>query len=243
MFYKVNHALFEREDDTYSNCYKRGGAKKTNRNKPNESKFKKNIAFFLLILVMAGIFVFLVINIFNSGNDKYTFYLLETDSYGKQSTAEHEAEDLKNRNGGGYVYYNEKYRIIAAVYLTESDCKKVAKNIKNVYSEAQCFKISKNVSKDRELYKEMYSVISYLYNLNVAYDKTAIDSANTLNELEDMYNRLRSMISSAETNSGKECAEFFMDTIAAVQELIADVSLSRMLRYHATSLAVAFTEM
>ncbi len=242
MFLNANNALFERKDDKYKNCYKRGSADNSPKKSKRGNISFKNIAFVFAVILMAGVFIYLMVNIFTSGTDKYSFYLLETDSYGKQSTAEHEAEDLKRRNGGGYVYYNEKYRIIAAVYLTDSDCKKVAKNIKNVYSEAQMFKISKTVTADRELYKEMYNTIAYIYELNVALDKAAIDSADTVNELEDIYSRLRALKQNAKTQSAIDCAEHFMNTVSAIQDLIADVSLSRMLRYHAASLAVAFVE-
>ena len=118
--------------ENYSGAYiiqrqRKGGGRKP----PNGRRHGAAALIVLLLLLTAGI-IFLVIILprLPSGSSvtsaEYTFYLLAVDSTDDYLDAAIKVKDATSRGGGGYVYNDGKYNIIAAAYTREAEAKAIA---------------------------------------------------------------------------------------------------------------------
>lgn len=78
-----------------------------------------------------------------SGRDASTgnFYTVEVNSFDKYDEAYSFAQELQKKGGAGYITYNKKYKVLTSLYLTHSDAKTVAENLKQDYPNACVYEL------------------------------------------------------------------------------------------------------
>lgn len=176
---------------------------------------------FALIVTMADIFSSLItVGGFSFSTDninlsEYKVYAVCTSYHQEKVMAQESCESIKKQGGAGFIYMNKSsYNVIAGIYETEADAKKVLSNIiekkpdsiivtitipsiiisNNLSSQEkttvnECLVIFKNV------YKKLYDIsvsldTAVLNEVNARLDVNAISSSvqNTLNNFNTIFN-------------------------------------------------------
>ena len=125
----------------------------------NKTKFNFYVVFILIILFL-GLAIYLKPN-----EKKLNFYFVEIASFQTYSKASILADEIKQHQGAGYIYYDYNYKVLATYFTTKSDAEKVASNLVETYPNAKVFtlQVNKNL-KLNSLNKKQVEVVEKLNN-------------------------------------------------------------------------------
>ena len=136
------------------------------------------------------------------------FYAVEVDSFDNYNDAYKFATQLQSKGGAGYITYNKKYKVLSSLYLTYSDAKSVADNIKNEYSNACVYEIDlPDISVPDDISNEQQkaittsfavtkSAISTMTNIYLGIDKGDIKDSSASTMIYTLYDDCISQINS-----------------------------------------------
>lgn len=173
---------------------------------------------FGLMITMADLFSSLItVGGFSFVNDninfsEYKLYAVYTAKYQEKILANESSENIKMQGGAGFLYMNENsYYIIASIYETEADAKKVLTNIIEKKPDASIITItipqiviSSNlegqeksvVNNSLSLFKNVYKK---LYDISVSLDTTVINEVNAKLTINEIYSEVQTALNNFNT--------------------------------------------
>lgn len=93
------------------------------------------------------------------------FYFISAGKFSTYKQAATLSEEIQQRNGAGYIYYNESYHVLVSCYLKNKDAKNVLNNIKPDYPNSYCITLSiKNFNDMKNLTKAQNTAIKDVIN-------------------------------------------------------------------------------
>ncbi|MFQ6752206.1 MAG: hypothetical protein ACLRFL_01390 [Clostridia bacterium] len=108
------------------------------------------------------------------------------------------ATKIQQQSGAGYIYYDEKYRVLASFYLTEKEAESVIKNISSDYSHSRVYTLDihrfsslNNLSKKQNeiiisISDLLLNTIQRLSELSVAFDTNSKSLDSILLEINTL---------------------------------------------------------
>ena len=148
----------------------------------------------------------------NINQNEYKVYAVCTSSHQEKIIASEGAEYIKQQGGAGYVYMNESsYNIVAGMYETEADAKKVLSNIIEKKPDASIVVItipqiiiSSNLGSQEKsavsscigLFKSVYK---RLYDISVSLDTAVINEVKARLEINDICSNAQKILNNFNT--------------------------------------------
>ena len=127
---------------------------------------RKKISFtiiVILIILLMGLALYIGIK----PNPNQYYYFVEINTFYRYLDANNLANQIQNKGGAGYVYYDDKYHVLASFYPNKEDAEKVCENLKNEYSNASVFVIEATKFKvDRKFSDKENNVLAKLNKAN-----------------------------------------------------------------------------
>ena len=138
---------------------------------------KRILKKFLFIFLYSLIFALIVFSVYSTLTLKNTiinFYFVEVDSLTNYSQAEILANEIRTKNGAGFVYSNFTHSVIYGCYLSKKDAVKVKNNLQKSYSNCKFFslesaRINSNICSKYILQKNIKRTCKNYLNLIVKF--------------------------------------------------------------------------
>ena len=163
-----------------------------------KSRTSKRGFFFLLIMIMLGVFIAFNIadivssfiigkgSIFYNGNmyiSSKTFYAISCGNFLGRSDAVKMSDQVSSKGGAGYVYLSGDYYVLLSMYASQMDANSVKEKLKSDNIDAKIINVNipnlkiKFSDKDKNLTKaskEFLSAFDFLYEMSVEYDSGGV---------------------------------------------------------------------
>ena len=211
-----------------------------------------SIVALLLTITMADLFSSLITVggfTFTNSNislNKFTLYAVYTNTSTSSSSAQEQSNICKSGGGAGYIYMDKtNFYVIASIYESEEDAKKVLTNIKATHTNANVLELvvmpielSSNLeNKERSTLEEAINIFKNtykkLYDISVSLDTSVINDVNakfSINELGSTISKINSnflTLFSGETSSDLLAIKASLSELAeCLNELINDYNTS-----------------
>lgn len=206
-------------------------------------KPKQKIGFTLIlitIILLMGLCMFIGF----SPNITQNFYFVEINSFYKYLDATNLASQLQNKGGAGYVYYDEKYHVLASFYPTKKEAESVCENLKEQYPncavfmvEAKKFKTNSKFS-DQEnkilanCNKANINLINEAYNHILSYDtsthsikKLKLNLTNSYDKYKNSTQDINTIFNNSNYSTSKQ---YVLDITDSVKSLTSDIEQSEL---------------
>ena len=179
------------------------------------------------------------------------FYFVEIDSFETYKDASNLAQNIQSSGGAGYIYYNNKYRVLAGFYPYYSQAESVTNNLKSEFKNCQIFTLEckklkniNNLSSSQnnvmnEFSKVVFKNIYKMADLSIKYDKNEIDTQNLSLSFKSINNEIDSyyqeFISNFKTNSkfntAKSYAKNITSSLKTLQNIETEQEINRKIKY------------
>lgn len=173
---------------------------------------------FALIVTMADIFSSLItVGGFSFSTDninlsEYKVYAVCTSSHQEKVMAQESAESIKKQGGAGFIYMNKSsYNVVAGIYETEADAKKVLSNIIEKKPDSMIVTItipsiiiSNNLSSQEKttvneclvIFKNVYKK---LYDISVSLDTAVLNEVNARLDVNSISSNVQNTLNNFNT--------------------------------------------
>lgn len=156
---------------------------------------KVSISSFIFLIIVVILSLVLYTNFLPKKEKFFNYHLVEIASFQTYSEASNFSIKIKNLNGAGYIFYDQKYRVIACGFSDLKDAKSVVKNLNSNFKNSCVFtvKISKKNFKNldqktkqnfEKFLNNSNTFIHSIFNLNLKLDKKEIELNKLLTQLK-----------------------------------------------------------
>ena len=209
------------------------------------------ILIFVCVLLMGAIFFLKP----KTQKNVDALYFVEVNSFLNYSDANTLAQEIQNKNGAGYVYFDGKYHVFASVYPTKTDAKTVCENLKENYQTAKIFELeikTINIKNLTELQKECTKnlaeqgklTFSQIYNNILALDKAEIDRNQAILNFKTIKNNFIDVSNNFNTafkeNSKYNKAKNYLSAINTSLDNLANEKSACNYKYELINYAINF---
>lgn len=194
---------------------------------------------------------------------KYTLYAVCTSSHNSKLVASEQAESCMNSGGAGYVWLcDDAFYVVASIYESESDAKKVQENILSSRPSAAIKKIvilpitiSNNLSSQEkntlnECLNAFIDIYKSLYDISVSLDTSVISEVNArlaINEIgskitthEGNFNTIFQNVNTSELSSIKNALENLSDIVYQLVESSSGKPFTSVIKNTYTKVVFAY---
>ena len=240
---------------------------------------RKNGAFGAVVVICGLLLAISVCNLFGyaffsngislvSGKSRNpnNYYAVEIASFDKYNDAYDFALEIQKKGGAGYITYNKKYKVLSSLYLTHSDAKSVADNIKSEYANACVYEIAfpeidvpDDISKEQQTsistsFAVTKSAIATMTNIYLGIDTGELPDSTAHTMINSLYDDCTSQADSIRTSfhsldtaiylKYKMYLEDFSSNIAEISKLdLQGVELSQIVKYQQIKCAFLYVTM
>ncbi len=164
-------------------------------------KKKSNHSFTILIITIILLFG-LAVFLFPHDLGISYLYFVEVNNFINYSEANKLANEIKEKNGAGYIYYDGKYHVLASFYPSKSDAETIAENLKAEYPSSSVYSLEiKRYNKKNSLTSEQNkvilntieaneSLIDSLYKCNISFDTGEFNESELSIKLKVLKNEI-----------------------------------------------------
>ena len=124
------------------------------------------------------------------------FYFVSAGSFASYKQAITLAEEIKSRNGAGYIYYNKEYHVLVSCYLEKKDAETIASNLKTDYPNSELFTLSHTKPQNNTLdsttlntYNNLLEIISYLQKACIRLEQQSTNISKIKNDLSTLFEK------------------------------------------------------
>lgn len=155
----------------------------------NKFSGKSIVVYIFICIILMGAVFFLKPK---AKNKNCKLYFVEINCFLNYSQANELANEIRNKGGAGYIYFDEKYHVFANLYLTEQDANSVCNNLKAEYPTIKTFSIefNKNVNYNNLNSNQAHALKNFvevgqncileIYNNILSFDKAEIDQTKLI---------------------------------------------------------------
>ena len=220
------------------------------------SNFKINFSIvFILIILFLGVAVF-----FKPTQKKQNLYFVEISSFQTYSSAINLANEIKSKQGAGYIYYDKNYRVLATFFLNKKDAENVALNLQKSYPNTQVYtlQINKNLSTFQlsknqvevvaNLKENLQQTISVLSNATILLDKQELtfnkfiyQSSELLNNFIELNeNFLNTFKQNSKHNVTKEYLNKILNNLRFLSSIEDEEHLRNNLKFYLVDVVINY---
>jgi len=214
---------------------------------------------FLFVLILMFLFISLSV-FFKPTQIKSYFYFIEIDNFATYSNALNLANEIKNKNGAGYIFYEKNYKVLATFFTNKKDAEKVASNLKEMYSNSKVFtlKVSKNLKlfsftkKQKEIVEKLKNetskTISFLSSSSIlldtqelSFNKFNYKQTEALKQFNSCYEKFsNSFKQNSVYNSAKKYLNNIKMSFTGLNEIDNISQLSLNLKFHLVDIVINY---
>lgn len=221
---------------------------------------KKNNFFFTICIIIIISLISLLTFLKPKDSKNYLFYFVEINSFETYSQALSLSTEIKEKGGAGYIFLQNRYRVLACFYSTKKEAQNVVSNLKTEYKTACVFALNSSTKKTltflqnkqhctEKIIQTVNHFTATLSKLSISIDKLELTSTKiktTLHNISVDFNNLYSdFLKNYKTDSKYNVAKKHLANIKSTLENLNNIATENnfnyMFKYYIIDIVINFS--